>query len=154
MNKNRLMLLACLLLAVCTSQPAAAGTNEQIIQVQVAIQLLQDNMARMQQSMDERMGAMKDLMTQQTDNVSKMGVAVQNLQKTLGAQTTDSATKVDQISGQVQALHDAVDELKARLAKVNKQLDDMQSAQGNIGGTPPGAPATGNMAPASPRPVK
>jgi prefoldin subunit 5 len=153
MNKNRLMLLACLLLALCTSRPAVAGTNEQIIQVQVSIQLLQDNMARMQQSMDERMGAMKDLMTQQTDNVSKMGVAVQNLQKTLGAQTTDSATKVDQISGQVQALHDAVDELKARLAKVNKQLDDMQSAQGNIGGTPPGVPPTGNVAPV-PRPVK
>jgi chromosome segregation ATPase len=154
MNKNLLIALAFLLLAVCGSQPAAAGTNEQIIQVQVAIQLLQDNMARMQQSMDERMGAMKDLMTLQTANVNKMGVTIQDLQKTLGSQTTDAATKVDQISGQVQALHDSVDELKARLAKVSKQLDDLQSAQGNIGGTPPGAPPTGNVAPASPRPVK
>jgi tol-pal system protein YbgF len=47
----------------------------------------------------------------------------------------------------VQALHDAVDELKARLAKVSKQLDDMQTAQQNIavppigqqGGAPGGA---------------
>ena len=89
-------------------------------------------MARMQQSFDERMGVMKDLLTQQIDNVNKMGVTVQNLQKTLGQQTTDAGSKVDQISGQVQALHDAVDELKARLAKVSKQLDDMQTAQQNI----------------------
>jgi tol-pal system protein YbgF len=98
---------------------------------------------------------MKDLLTQQTDNVNKMGSAVQNLQKTLGQQTSDAGSKVDQISGQVQALHDAVDELKARLAKVSKQLDDMQTAQQNIsappaGGQPGGNPAAANNAPQAP----
>jgi tol-pal system protein YbgF len=137
------VLFAVLALAVCGVRPAAAAdTKSQLIQIQTQLQLLQDNMARMQQSMDERMGAIKDLMTQQTDNVNKMGVAVQNLQKTLGAQTTDAATKVDQISGQVQALHDAVDELKARLAKVSKQLDDIQSGQQNIGNPASGQPAS------------
>src|SRR6185503_5690538 len=110
---------------------------------QTQLQMLQDNMARMQQSFDERMGVMKDMITQQTDNVNKMGVAVQNLQKTLGQQTTDAGSKVDQISGQVQALHDAVDELKARLAKVSKQLDDMQTAQQNITAPPIGQPGGG-----------
>jgi len=139
MNKNLFALFALLLLVAGGVRPAtAADTKSQLIQIQTQLQLLQDNMARMQQSMDERMGAMKDLMTQQTDNVNKMGVAVQNLQKTLGAQTTDAATKVDQISGQVQALHDAVDELKARLAKVSKQLDDIQSGQQNINNPAPG----------------
>jgi tol-pal system protein YbgF len=139
MNKNLLALFALLLLVAGGVRPAAAAdTKSQLIQIQTQLQLLQDNMARMQQSMDERLGAMKDLMTQQTDNVNKMGVAVQNLQKTLGAQTTDAATKVDQISGQVQALHDAVDELKARLAKVSKQLDDIQSGQQNITNPAPG----------------
>jgi tol-pal system protein YbgF len=83
---------------------------------------------------------MKDLLTQQIDNVNKMGATVQNLQKTLGQQTTDAGSKVDQISGQVQALHDSVDELKARLAKVSKQLDDMQTAQQNISSPPVGQP--------------
>jgi tol-pal system protein YbgF len=101
----------------------------------------------MKQSFDERMGVMKDMVTQQTDNVNKMGATIQNLQKTLGAQSTDNSTKVDQISGQVQALHDAVDELKARLAKVSKQLDDIQAGQQNIGNpsaqpSSPGAAAT------------
>jgi tol-pal system protein YbgF len=139
------VVLAMALFALCASRTAsAADTKSQLIQIQTQLQLMQDNMSRMQQSFDERMGVMKDLLTQQTDNVNKMGSAVQNLQKTLGQQTTDAGSKVDQISGQVQALHDAVDELKARLAKVSKQLDDMQTAQQNItapsGGQPGGNP--------------
>jgi archaellum component FlaC len=148
------IVLGALVFALALAQPAAAGTQEQLIQIQTQLQLVQDNMARMQQSFDERMGVMKDMITQQTDNVNKMGTAVQELQKTLGSQTSDASSKVDQISGQVQALHDAVDELKARMAKVTKQLEDMQAAQQNIGTPPAGAPATGNVAPVSPRPNK
>ena len=140
-------MLAMLLFAVCASHTAAAAdTKSQLIQIQTQLQLMQDNMSRMQQSFDERMGVMKDLLTQQTDNVNKMGTTVQNLQKTLGQQGNDAGTKVDQISGQVQALHDAVDELKARLAKVSKQLDDMQANQQNIttpSGGQPGAASGG-----------
>ena len=139
------VMLAVLLFALCASHTAsAADTKSQLIQIQTQLQLMQDNMSRMQQSFDERMGVMKDLLTQQTDNVNKMGSAVQNLQKTLGQQTSDAGSKVDQISGQVQALHDAVDELKARLAKVSKQLDDMQTAQQNITAPPAGSQPGGS----------
>lgn len=137
-------LLAVLaLIALAAPSAVAQSTKSQLIQIQTQLQLLQDNMARMQQSFDERMGVFKDMITQQTDNVNKMGVAVQNLQKSLGAQTTDASTKVDQISGQVQSLHDSVDELKARLAKISKQLDDIQSAQQNIGQPGAGQPGAG-----------
>jgi tol-pal system protein YbgF len=150
-KKNLLALIAALLLVACSAQPAAAAdTKSQLIQIQTQLQIMQGNIDQMRTSFDERMGAVKDLMTQQTDNVNKMGVAVQNLQKTLGAQTTDASTKVDQISGQVQALHDAVDELKARLAKVSKQLDDIQAGQQNIGSPPPGQPASPGAASAPP----
>jgi tol-pal system protein YbgF len=150
--------LALLLFALCASHSAAAAdTKSQLIQIQTQLQIMQDNMSRMQQSFDERMGVMKDLLTQQIDNVNKMGTTVQNLQKTLGQQTSDAGSKVDQISGQVQALHDAVDELKARLAKVSKQLDDMQTAQQNINvppiGQPGGSPGgTANNVPQAPPP--
>jgi len=152
MNKNLFpALLSVLLVAACFAPPAsAADTKSQLVQIQTQLQMLQDNMARMQQSFDERMGVMKDMMTQQVDNVNRMGAAVQSLQKTLGAQTTDASTKVDQISGQVQALHDAVDELKARLAKVSKQLDDIQTGQQNIGTPPSGQPASPGAAQAPP----
>jgi tol-pal system protein YbgF len=141
-KKNLLTLLFVLLLAACLAPPAAAvDTKSQLIQIQTQLQIMQDNMTQMKQAFDERMGVMKDMVTQQTDNVNKMNAAIQNLQKTLGAQSTDASSKVDQISGQVQALHDAVDELKARLAKVSKQLDDIQSGQQNIG-SPAAHPAS------------
>src|SRR5882672_7700284 len=146
-KQNFIAVLALFLFAVCASHTAAAAdTKSQLIQIQTQLQLMQDNMSRMQQSFDERMGVMKDLLTQQTDNVNKMGTTVQNLQKTLGQQGNDAGTKVDQISGQVQALHDAVDELKARLAKVSKQLDDMQASQQNIT-TPPAGGQPGGASP-------
>ena len=149
--------LFSILLAFAFASTASAGTKEQLIQLQTTVQLLQDNMARMQQSFDERMGVMKDLITQQTDNVNRMSNTVDSLQKSLQQQNNDSASKVDQVSGQVQALHDAVDELKARLAKVGKQLDDIQAAQQNIvspppGGSPAGSPGGGSANPANAAP--
>ncbi|HEV3041370.1 MAG TPA: tetratricopeptide repeat protein [Candidatus Angelobacter sp.] len=131
-------------------QPAFAGTKEQLIQLQTTVDILKDNMAKMQQSFDERMGVMRDMVTQQTDSVNKMGNTIDSLSKALQQQNNDSAGKVDQLSGQVQSLHDAVDELKARLAKVGKQLDDLQGTVQNIQAPPaaqPGAtPATAQPA--------
>jgi tol-pal system protein YbgF len=149
------VLLALLVAAAGMAQPAAAqNTKSQLIQIQTQLQIMQDSMTKMQQSFDERMGVMKELVTTQTDNVNKMGVAVQNLQKTLGSQTTDASSKVDQISGQIQAMHDSVDELKARMAKLSKQLDDIQAGQHAIttpatgpAGTTPGGPGSAAQAP-------
>src|SRR5215471_21650066 len=162
MKKNiSIALFAVVVVTVMSTRPAAAAdTKSQLIQIQTQLQIMQDNMTQMKQSFDERMGVMKDMMTQQTDNVNKMITAVLNLQKVLGQQTTDASSKVDQISGQVQALHDAVDELKARMAKLSKQLDDMQAAQQNIGNpqaTPAGTPsgpggAGGTGGPSAPPP--
>ena len=74
------------LLALGLVHTASAGTKEQLIQLQTTVQILQDNMAKMQQSFDERMGVIKDLITQQTDNVNKMSINVQTLQKSLQQQ--------------------------------------------------------------------
>lgn len=125
-------LLALAVFAVTAAKPAAAGTKEQLIQLQTTVQILQDNMEKMQTSFNERMGVMKDLITQQTDNINKMTTTIQTLQKSVQQQSSDSGGKVDQVQGQIQSLHDAVDEMKARLTKVGKQLDDIQSAQQTI----------------------
>lgn len=151
MTKRRIfpVLLALAWCGLFLAQPASAvDTKQQLIQLQTTVQILQDNMARMQQSFDERMGVMKDLITQQTDNINRMSNAVDTLQKTLQQQTGDASAKVDQVSGQVQSLHDSVDELKAKLAQVSKQLNDIQAAQQNITNPPPGAtPGTPGTAP-------
>ena len=123
----------------------AFGVSKEIIQLQTQVQALQDQMARMQQSFDERMGVMRNLIEQTTDNMNKVTGAVNELQKTLSQQNSDIGGKVDQVSTQVQAMHDALDELRARLNKLNTQLDQLAAQQQNLPsqapGVQPGAPA-------------
>jgi tol-pal system protein YbgF len=112
---------------------AAWGVNKDMVQLQTQVQQLQQQMTAMQRSFDERMGVMKNLVEQDTDAINKVAAALNGLQQTLAKQQGDSGGKVDQLSGQIQALNDTMDELKARLAKVSKQLEDMQSAQQSLG---------------------
>ncbi len=108
------------------------GASKEMIQLQTQVQQLQEQMTAMQRSFDERMGVMKNLVEQDTDAINKVTVALTTLQATLEKQQGDSSTHVDQLSGQIQALNDTLDELKARLAKVSKQLEDMQSSQQSL----------------------
>jgi tol-pal system protein YbgF len=103
-----------------------------MIQLQTQVQALQDQMTHMQQSFDERMGVMKNLMDQNTDSMNKVAASMTALQGSLEKLQADNGGKVDQLSGQIQALNDSLDELKARLAKVSKQLEDMQAAQQSV----------------------
>jgi len=110
----------------------AWGVSKEILQLQTQMQMLQDQMTSMQRSFDERMGVMRNLVEQNTDSMNKLAGSIDKLQTSLQKQNTDGAGKVDQVSGQIQSLIDSVDELKARMAKVSKQLDDLQAAQQTI----------------------
>ena len=102
-----------------------------MVQLQTQVQSLQDQVARLQQSMDMNMGAMRNLVEQSSDSVNKMNAAVNDLQNKLQGSNADNGGKIDQLSSQIQSLHDSVDELKSRLAKVSKQLDAMQQGGQN-----------------------
>lgn len=150
MNLSKITAVAVLALMVTAPVTPAFAVSKEIIQLQTQVQDLADRMARMQQSFDERMGVMRSLVEQSTDNVNKLTESVQILQKSLQEQNTDSQGKIEQVSGQIQTLNDSIDELKARLAKASKQLDDIQSQQQNLTqpaqtapGATPGAPPTG-----------
>src|SRR6202011_2684686 len=107
----------------------AWGVNKEMVELQTQVQQLQQQMTLMQRSFDERMGVMKNLVEQDTDAVNKVASALTSLQNSLQKQQGDSSGHVEQLSGQIQSLNDTLDELKARLAKVSKQLEDMQSSQ-------------------------
>jgi tol-pal system protein YbgF len=131
MRTQRLSTILVLLPLLWLATPAW-GVSREIVQLQTQVQALQDQMTHMQQSFDERMGVMKNLVEQSTDSMNKVASSVTDLQSSLQKQQTDTGAHVDQISGQIQALNDTLDELKARLAKVSKQLEDMQAAQQNV----------------------
>jgi tol-pal system protein YbgF len=108
---------------------AAWAVNKDMVALQTQMQALQDQMARMQQGFDERMGVMKSLMDQNTDSINKVTASIAAMNELLQKQQSAGTAQADQLSGQIQALNDSIDELKARMAKVSKQMDDMQAAQ-------------------------
>ncbi len=132
MRIQRSSVILAVLTILCADVTPSWGVSKEMIQLQTQVQALQDQMTHMQQSFDERMGVMKSLMDQNTDSMNKVAAAITALQGSLQKLQGDNGAKVDQLSGQIQALNDSLDELKARLAKVSKQLEDMQAAQQSL----------------------
>jgi tol-pal system protein YbgF len=132
MTLRRCSIFIALLSTLWLAVTPAWGASKEMIQLQTQVQQLQEQMTAMQRSFDERMGVMKNLVEQDTDAINKVTVALTTLQATLQKQQGDSGAHVEQLSGQIQSLNDTLDELKARLAKVSKQLEDMQSSQQSL----------------------
>jgi len=107
----------------------AYGASKEIIELQTQVEQLQHQMTQMKQSFDERMGVMRNLLEQNTDVTNKVTTAINGLQASINKQQQDRSGQGDQLSGQIQALNDTMDELKVRLTKLSKQLEDMQAAQ-------------------------
>ena len=124
-NKFAVLVLGASLLAAAP----AWGVSKEILQLQTQVQIMQEQMTSMQRSFDERMGVMRSLVEQNTDAVNKIAASIDKLQTSVQKQNTDGASRVDQFAGQIQSLNDSIDELKARLGKVSKQLDDLQASQ-------------------------
>jgi tol-pal system protein YbgF len=155
MHRSIRMAVATLALAssaVLLPQPAFAA-NKDMVQLQTQVQQLQDAVARLQQSNDERIGVMKDLVQQATDSVNKMSAGLEAMQRQMRTQADASGKNAEQISGQVQSLNDSIDELKARLGRMEKTMADLQSSQQSIGARlDSGAPAGGATAPSTSAP--
>ena len=133
MKLHRISALVAFFLMLWLGVAPAWAVSKDMVQLQTQVQQLQEQMTAMQRAFDERMGVMKNLVEQDTDAVNKVATALNALQQTLQKQQSDGGSKVDQLSGQIQALNDTMDELKTRLAKVSKQLEDMQAAQQSLG---------------------
>jgi tol-pal system protein YbgF len=141
MRPNRFSVSVVLLAVLWLGVAPGWGASKEMIQLQTQVQQLQEQMTAMQRSFDERMGVMKNLVEQNTDTVNKVVGAMQGLTQTMAKQQADGGTKSDQLSGQIQSLNDTMDEIKVRLAKVSKQLEDMQAAQQTMSATQAAAQA-------------
>ena len=132
MKTHRISAFVAAFLVLSLGVSPAWGVSKDMVQLQTQVQQLQEQMTAMQRSFDERMGVMKNLVEQDTDAVNKVANALNALQTTLQKQQNEGGSKTDQLSGQIQALNDTMDEIKVRLAKVTKQLEDMQAAQQSL----------------------
>ena len=99
--------------------------------MQTQVQQLQDLVQRIQSTLDARFGVLQNLVQQSADNANQMTAAVNALQQKIALDSDANNGKMDTVSGQVQSLNDSVDEVKSRIAKLDKSIQDLarQSAR-------------------------
>ena len=131
----------------------AHAENKDLVRIEAEISDLKDAVSKLQQSNDERMGVLKDLVQQTSDAVNKMTVTVGTLDQQMNKTREAAASKNDALSGQIQALNDSVDELKARLVRMEKVLADVQSQQAQASALLTNLPGAAGPAGATPGPA-
>lgn len=141
-----------LALVVALSVPASAGTKEMLVQLQTQVQFLQDQMARMQQGFNERMGVMRSLVEQNADQMNQMVTRMEGVEQLLRKENAASGEQVENLAGQIQSLHDSLDELKVRVAKLNQYLEGMSTSRETVlpAPAPGGGDTSSTQAPPAP----
>jgi tol-pal system protein YbgF len=109
--------------------PARVGAvDREVIQLlQMVTQLAQSQQA-LQTTVIQNAAVEKTLIEQSLDSVSKLNQSMGALQKSVMDIQANSGARIDSMSTQVQGLSDNVQELLARMGKLNQQLTDTQTA--------------------------
>jgi tol-pal system protein YbgF len=141
--RNRILAAAITAMVLVSLPTPARAASKEMIELQTQVQQLLDMVQRLQTTMDTRFAVLQHLAEQTADNANQMSAAVTTLQQKIAAQSDTTISKLDTASGQVQALNDSVDELKSRIAKLDKTIQDMQAQLQNIQNPPAPQAATG-----------
>lgn len=143
---------ATLALVLGLAPVRAHAASKEIIQLQTQVQQLLDMVQRIQSTLDTRFGVLQNLAQQTADQATQMSATVNTLQQKINVQNDALGGKLDTSSSQIQSLNDSVDELKTRIAKLDKAIQDMQGQLQNIQNPPPGSAGTpaGSGAPGAP----
>jgi TolA-binding protein len=128
--------------------PSYAGTKEDMQALKDRVDQLVDMMQRLQSTLDSKMGVLQHLVEQTADNSNRVSASMDDLQRKLATQNEALSGKIETSSGQMQSVNDSVDEVKARLAKLERSIQDLQTQLQNTQQQQPapqgsGAPASG-----------
>ena len=133
--------------------PARVGAvDREVIQLlQLVTQLSQSHQA-LQMAVTQNAAVEKTLIEQALDSVSKLTLTMGSMQKSIQDMQANSGARLDTMSTQVQGVSDNLQELLARMGKINQQLTDAQTAIQGIdaklaASTPPPAAAGAAAAP-------
>lgn len=143
-----------LFLAVSPAFPVA----KEILQLQRDMALLQDQVRSLQRSLDTELAKTQQLLNQNLDAATRLSNSlailermVQGQEKALVGPISTVNTRVDTLVSQFQALRDAVDEMNARLSKLQQQVVDVKNIVSTVpppsSGPPAGPSATHSATP-------
>jgi TolA-binding protein len=147
-----------LFIAVMMLYPALApAANKDMIELQRDVAQLQDQVRELQRSFDERFAALQVLVQQTLDASNKSNNALDNasrnqqgLAERLGAPIAGLNSKVDGMGNDVAGMRESVNDLTARMGKIEQQLTDLNNVVKALQApsAPPPAPVAGGMPPA------
>ena len=102
------------------------GTREEIIRLQSDVLQLSNQIRMLQKSTDETGSVFQSLLEQLNDQVAQMGLATDELHRTVQDQKTDIFNLVTSIRSEVQNLSVKLDGTNNRLAAMQKQQEEQQ----------------------------
>jgi tol-pal system protein YbgF len=148
MTFRRLSLLGMLLFpCLC---PAV---DKNILSLQRDVANLQDQLNKLQRTLDDRLVELSTLIKQNIDFTNKTGKSVEFLEssmrerlmaqdKLVAAPIANLGAKVDQMAGEFQGLKETVADLSARMGKIQQQLADLNNAVKTLPAPTPPPPGT------------
>ncbi len=153
-------LCAGLFLGVLYAPGPVGAASKEIIELQQDVTRLITAQTNLQRSVDEKHAILKTLIEQSLDSNNKLSTAMGSLERSVQGVQANTGARMDTISTQVQAIVDNLEDVKARIAKLNQQavetqnvlqsLDAKLGSSGSAGTT--GADSTGGTTPSQPPP--
>jgi tol-pal system protein YbgF len=133
------------------------GASKEIVELQRDVALLQDKMDTMQRDLDTKLGALTAMLQAVQDNSAKSNASLQDaLSNGVGKQlapVSGLSTKVDSMGDDVHAVRDSLNDLSARLERMDAKMTDLKNQMQIIQNPPaaPGATAPGAAPGAQPQ---
>jgi len=109
--------------------PAPAGAvNRDMVELQESVMQLSMGQQALQTALTQNAAVEKTLIEQSLDSVNKLSGTMGDLEKTVRDMQANSGARLDSMSTQIQSVSDNLQEMQARMGKLNQQLTDTQTA--------------------------
>ena len=138
--RNSLRLVFTIIFCLSSGLPGLAADRE-LLELQNQVQVLQDQLSRLQRSVDENIGVLSDAMKRNSENVGKMQQNVQQVVARVGQQNSSVTAQINGFSSQINTLQGSTGELKSSLEAAMQKLSPPVQVQS--------APPTNSLEPVS-----
>lgn len=132
------------LFVLCLVPGLSFAQKREYVELQRDVAALQDQVRSLASSNSENMGRITALLQQALDNINKLNTtvavldaAMRDRDKTIAAPVTSVGAKVDQMSSEFQAMRVNLDDMNARLGKLQQNIVDLTNTMKVIQAPPP-----------------
>jgi chaperonin cofactor prefoldin len=117
--------------ALLAPAPVGAVARE-IVELQQGVQQLMQGQKDLQSAIAQESAVQKTLTELSLDSVSKLIGTMSTVQKSVQEMQANSGARLDTMSTQVQGLSESLQDVQARIGKLNQQLTDAQNSMQSI----------------------